>query len=376
MTSIPGVITAPAVMHDLPDLRLGYVPLTDAAPLLVAESKGFFRRHGLRVALDPAASWAALRDRVALGVWDGGQMLSPMPIAASLGLSGVPATWQVTATMGRAGNTLVLGGALADALGDAPFPLAPAAFAAALATLRASGAAAPCLAVVFPFSSHNYLLRHFLAAGGVDPDHDVRLVVLAPPALPEALASGRIDGFCAGEPWGSRAVDLRVGRIALTSAAIWPDHPEKVLAINAATGSARAIAATAAVIEAAAWLAFPENTAEAAHILHSQALPGVPEEIVALALAGRLKLGPDGASVAMPRVIVHGAGETIPDPAEAEWFLGAMRRWGHAPADAALPDNLWRPDLWRRAVAATGLSLPEFAAPPLPLAPFPRSSTP
>ena len=108
MTSAHPPLTAiaPAVTRGLPDLSLGYVPLTDAAPLLVAEEKGFFRRHGLRVALAPAASWAALRDRVAFGVWDGAQMLAPMPIAAVLGLGGVRAAAVVTATQGRNGNTL------------------------------------------------------------------------------------------------------------------------------------------------------------------------------------------------------------------------------------------------------------------------------
>ncbi len=360
------VQTAPALHTGLPDLSLGYVPLTDAAPLLVADAKGFFRANGLCVALTPAASWSALRDRVAFGAWDGGQMLGPMPIAAALGLGGVRADLVVTATLGRNGNTLVLGGSLAEAMGDASFPLTGSAFAAGLRRHRANGAPPPVLAVVFAYSSHNYLLRHWLAEAGVNPEQDVTLVVLAPPALPEALATGQIDGFCAGEPWGSRAVDLRVGRIMLTSGAIWPDHPEKVLALNAdlaARDPARIEAATRSVIAAATWLANPENIEEAAHILHHQALPGVPEAVVAFALRGQLPLSPDADPTPVPRAIVHGTAETYPDPVHAAWFLAAMRRWGHVARGGAAPAGVWRPDIWHR---VTALPAPFIDTPPTP----------
>lgn len=381
LTSPATATLAPGLSRSLPDLSLGYVPLTDAAPLLVAEEKDFFRRFGLRVAVAPAASWAALRDRVAFGAWDGAQMLAPMPIAAALGLGGVRAGAVVSATLGRNGNTLVFGRALADALGDAGFPAPAAAIAAAVGRFRAGVQRPPTLAVVFPFSSHNYLLRHLLAQGGIDPDRDVRLVVMAPPSLPEALASGAIDGFCAGEPWGSRAVDLRVGRIVLPSRAVWPDHPEKVLAFSAELAlrdPARVEAATAAVVAAADWLSHPGHMEEAAAILHRRALPQVPPEVISAALAGRLLCAPDAAAVAVPRAIAFGVAETCPDPAHAAWFLAAMARWGHVPEAAALPQGLWRPDIWHRAVAAAGLAPPPAlpADPPPALPCPPRSALP
>lgn len=341
-----------AVFEGVPDLRLGFVPLTDAAPLVVAEAKGFFRDQGIRVALAPAASWAALRDRVAFGAWDGGQMLLPMAVALGLGLGGVRADLTVSATLGRNGNALVLGGAAAR------FPMTPAGFAD---WVRAVGRA-PRIAVVFPFSSHNYLLRHFMAAGGIDPDRDVRLVVLAPSALPEALAAGEIDGFCAGAPWGSRAVDLRVGRIVLSSGAIWDWHPEKVLALRAGVAAEVAVAATAAVIRAAAWLEEAGNAGEAAEILHARALPGVPREVIALALEGRLAVDADLPAVPVPGAIVHSVAATRPDAGEAAWFLAAMRRWGHVAPGAVLPDGVWRLDVWRAGLAAAGFDEPAFSA--------------
>ncbi len=351
-------------------LRLGYVPLTDAAPLLIAQEKGFFRRQGLAVSLTPAASWASLRDRIAFGLLDGAQMLSPMPIAATLGLGGVQTDLVVGATLGRNGNTITFGDALAGAVAaaaeaDAGVPAKAArmgrALAGVLAARRAAGLPVPVLAIVFPFSSHNYLTRHWLAEAGIDPERDVRLVVVPPPQVADALAAGAIDGFCAGEPWGSRAVDLRVGRILLATGDIWANHPEKVLALTAAAArdTDRAAAVIAAVIAAGAWLDQPENRAEAAHIL-ARALPSVPEEVVGLALNGLLQAAPDSAPVAAPRLIFSRNGASYPFPAHGAWWLSQMRRWEHVPegTDETIIDRIWRPELWRRGAALIGEPVP------------------
>ena len=356
-------LASPALHSGGADLSLGYVPLTDAAPLLVAAAKGVFRAHGVSVALAPAGSWSALRDRVAVGAWDGAQMLGPMPLACHFGLGGVTADVVVTATLGRNGNMLVLGHRLMAELGEVDWPLSAAALGPVLLARRDAGRPA-VLAVVFPYSSHNYLLRHWLEAAGIDPDHDVRLVVLPPSALPDALADDAIDGFCAGEPWGSRAVDLDVGRIVLGSAQIWPGHPEKVLAFSAAAlarDPAPALAATAAIIAATAWLAEPGNIPEAVDILHRTALPNVPAAVIALALRGQVIRAAGEAPTALPGAILHSAAATIPDPAHAAWWLAAMRSWGHAPRGEQAATALWRPDLWQRAAAQSGLpALPAF----------------
>jgi NitT/TauT family transport system ATP-binding protein/nitrate/nitrite transport system substrate-binding protein len=357
-------LSSPAISTGQADLRLGFVPLNDAAPLLVAQALGLFAARGLRVSLAPAASWSALRDRLAFGAWDGAPVLAPMPIAAAAGLGGVRARLSVTATLGRNGNCLVLGGGLLAALDGcaAPeFPLSATDFALALAARRAEGAPPPTLAVVFAWSSHNYLLRQWLAEGGIDPERDVRLVVLPPPELPEALASGSIDGFCAGEPWGSRAVDLRVGRIVLASLHIWPNHPEKLLAFNdaALADEARVVAATAAVIEAMGFLADPANAAHAAMIVQQMALPDVPREVVALAFAGRLVTEADRPAIALPGLLRHDQAESRPEVAHARWFAARMRACGQLNEPVDL-DAIWRDDLWLRAATRAGL------APPLP----------
>ena len=357
----------PGQTADASVLSLGYVPLTDAAPLLIAEAKGFFRQQGLTVSLSPAASWASLRDRIAFGLLDGAQMLSLMPIAATLGLGGVQTDLIVAATLGRNGNTITLGNPLAEEVAAAsPLmdtnPLPAAALVPVLAARRAAGRPAPVLAIVYPFSSHNYLLRHWLAEAGIDPERDVRLVVVPPPGIADALADGSIDGFCAGEPWGSRAVDLRVGRIALTTGDIWPNHPEKTLAFTAARAArepASVTACVAAVIRAGAWLDAPENQHEAAHIL-TRAMPSVPEEVIGLGLRGLLRRHPDSDPIQAPGLIFQRDGASYPFPAHGAWWLSQMRRWGHVPkeTDETIIGRIWRPDIWRQAAALTGEAVP------------------
>ena len=348
-------------------LNIGYVPLTDAAPLLVASRIGFFHDRGLAVRLTQAPSWASLRDRVAFGLLDGAQMLSPMPIAATLGLGGVQTDLVVAATLGRNGNTITIGEALSHEIEAASEnPIVPGNLAAglhaALTTRRNAGRPMPVFAVVFAFSSHNYLLRHWLAAAGIDPERDIRLVVVPPPEVADALAQGRIDGFCAGEPWGSRAVDLRVGRIVLATGDIWPNHPEKILAFTAALAARdpqRVAACTAAILDACRWLDEPANRAEAARIV-ADALPSVPREIIALALDGKYRPLGDADPVAAPNLLFHRAGASYPFPSHGAWWLSQMRAWKHLPpgTDPDIVERIWRPDLWNRAAELTGDPIP------------------
>jgi NitT/TauT family transport system ATP-binding protein/nitrate/nitrite transport system substrate-binding protein len=344
-------------------LRLGYMPLTDAAPLLVAAQQGLFIRHGVEVVLSPLTAWAAIRDRVAYGSLDGGQMLLPMPIATTLGLGGVQEDFSVVATLNRNGNTIVLSEALfadilaADPAGAVPRPMAASALAAGLARRRGRSGRAPVFAVVFGFSSHNYLLREWLASGGIVPERDVKLVVLPPPLVAGQLAEGKIDGFCAGEPWGSRAVDLQAGRIVLTSADIRRNHPEKVLAFPTRVVAAdpdRIVAVIAALMEAGRWLDAPENRAEAVALLCAEALVDIPPEMVARMLAGRLVMAPDEAAVPVDPLRFFANDATFPEAADGRWWLAQMRRWQHVPPQTndAVIERIWRTDLWRRAASS------------------------
>ncbi|MBK1660806.1 CmpA/NrtA family ABC transporter substrate-binding protein, partial [Paracraurococcus ruber] len=329
-------------------LRLGFLQLTDAAPLLVAEELGLFDGVGLRVSLSAETAWAAVRDKLAFGALDAAQLLGPMPIALAAGLDGVKAQVTVGAGLGANGNTLTLSRPLAEEIGRFPRPLPAASFAAA-ARRRADAGRPVTLAVVFPYSSHNYLLRWWLASGGLDPDRDLRLVTVPPPLCARRLADGAIDGFCAGEPWGSHAASLGIGTIALSSGDIWPNHPEKVLAFAAGYAlqdPESATACTAAVIAATRWLDAPENTREAVAILRRRLFPALDAAEVAAAFDGTAEGIPQAAPMRFRTA-------TLPRRDQAAWWLRQMRRWGHLPAGIADSTALapWRQDIWRAAAA-------------------------
>ncbi|WP_270934304.1 CmpA/NrtA family ABC transporter substrate-binding protein, partial [Falsiroseomonas oryzae] len=329
-------MAGPALRGTTPTLRIGYVPLTDAAPLVVADALGFFAAAGVSVRLSPERAWAAVRDKLAFGALDAAHLLGPMAVALAAGTGGLRRRLDVTLRLGRNGNCVVLSHALADAAGAFAPPLAAGSFAAALLARAEEGLPPPTLAVVFPHSSHNYLLREWLASGGLDPDHDLRLVVVPPPQMARALAEGAVEGFCAGEPWGSHAVAQGVGRFALSTGDIWPGHPEKVLAFaeGLATRETEAvIAATAAVIEGQRWLDDPANHAAAAALLAERIFPGVPPATVAAALAGEVAAPPGGAPHRLSCPLGFDATAPLSAEAAARWFA-AMRRWGHLP-DAA-----------------------------------------
>lgn len=341
-----GTSTAPA-------LRIGYVPLTDAAPLVVAEALGLFAAAGVRVTLTPERAWAAIRDKLAFGALDGAHLLAPMAVALATGAGGLRRRLDATLRLGRNGNTIVLSHALAQSVGAFEAPLPAQALAAALHARAEDGLPPPTIAVVFPHSSHNYLLRAWLAEGGIDPDNDIRLVVVPPPQVARALAQGAIEGFCVGEPWGSHAVAQGAGRFALSTGDIWPDHPEKVLAFAeglAARAPEAVIAANAAVIAAQRWLAEPANRPAAVALLSQRLFAEIAPATLAAVLGGLVAAPPGGTPHRLAAPLGFDPG-TPPSPETAARWFAEMRRWGHLPADAAEADAraAWRPDLWRRA---------------------------
>ncbi|HSK29243.1 MAG TPA: CmpA/NrtA family ABC transporter substrate-binding protein, partial [Candidatus Limnocylindria bacterium] len=200
-------------------LRIGFIPLVDAAALIVAVDKGFTAAEGLEVDLVREVSWSNVRDKLNIGLFDAAHLLSPVAIASSLGIGHVRVPIVAPFNLGLNGNAITVTPALFDAIaGEAYGDIAnPANSARALARVaaarRAKGAEPLTFGITFPFSNHNYQLRFWMAAGGLDPDEDVRLVVLPPPYMAESLANGHVDGFCVGAPWNSVAVDLGMGRI-------------------------------------------------------------------------------------------------------------------------------------------------------------------
>jgi ABC-type nitrate/sulfonate/bicarbonate transport system substrate-binding protein len=353
------------------DIRLGFIALNDAAPLIVAKEKGLFADEGLDVVLSREASWANIRDKVSVGLLDGAHMLAPMAIACSLGLSGPTTPMIAPFALNLHGSAITVSTALADAMRDldpagmAGRPRTARPLRAVIEARRAAGEALLTLAVVFPFSMHNYELRYWLAEAGVDPDHDIRLVVAPPPRMAPRMASGEIDGFCVGAPWNALAVAEGSGEILTYAAEIWRGGPDKVFGVTAdwATRHPRTLLALQrALLRAAVWCDEPENRAELSAILARGEYLGASVDIIRQSLVGSPSFAagePSEGSV--DSIIFHRYAASFPWRSHAVWFLTQMLRWGQIDASVdiqAVAEAVYRPDLFRQAAAQIGEAAP------------------
>lgn len=339
-------------------LRLGLLPLADAAPLAVAKSRGFFARHGLEVELRVERSWAGLRDKLAMGVLDAAQMLAPMPVAATLGLDGMAVPMVTALSLNLNGNAITISSALHQRMQRHAPPGADAAqwaraLARALEEDRAEGRPPPTFAHVFPFSTHHYELRMWLCSGGIDPDTQVRLCVVPPPRMVTELAAGHVDGFCVGAPWSEVAERRGLGVTVTTKFAIWNNSPEKVLGVTREWADAHPAthrALVAALIEAARWLDLPEHRAEAAQLMIGNGWVQAPAEAVRHSL-----LAQSGG------LLFHRHAATFPWRSHAIWFALQMLRWRQcwsAPDLSALAQEVYRCETYREAAALVGEPCP------------------
>lgn len=351
----------------LTPVRAGFIPLVDAAALIVAADRGFAAEEGLRLELVREVSWANVRDRLMLGQFDAAHMLAPLAIAASLGSDYVRIEMTAPLALGLNGNAVVVSSDLHHAIGDAATgdlndPVATGrALSRVIAARRNRGAEPVVLGMVFPFSSHNYQLRYWMAASGIDPDRDVRLVVLPPPYMADALAKGQLDGFCVGAPWASVAVTRGAGHILHFGVDLIARCPEKVLAVRSNWAAANAPTLrrlVRAVARAAIWCAMPENRPELAQILAPPERLDIEPQTIHQILDGRLTVAPSGEIRAHGRFFVlDGWAALRPDPRHALWLYAQMVRWRqieHSPDAAAAAARVYRPDLFDAALAARG----------------------
>jgi len=340
-------------------IRLGILPLADALPLVVALKKGFFEKHQLKVELTVERAWAALRDKVSTGLLDGAQMLAPMPIAAALGIDGVGVPMVTAMGLNLNGNAITVSPALYQRLCAVGGEVrGPAASAIALAQLikadRAAGRPPLVFAHVFPFSTHHYELRMWLASAGIDPDVDVLLRVVPPPRMVEELEAGRIDGFCVGAPWSDVAAESGSGVVLASKHQIWNNSPEKVLAVTRAWATANPQTLrrlVAALIEAARWLDIPAHRREAGYMMISGGWLQAKES----ALQSALTMRADG-------LLFHRYAATFPWRSHAVWFMLQMLRAGQCKnlGDAmALAEQIYRCDIYREAAALVAEPCPD-----------------
>jgi len=344
-------------------LTVGFIPLVDAAALIVAVDKGFAAAEGLDVALVREVSWSNVRDKLNIGLFDAAHLLAPVAIASSLGLAHVKVPIVAPFNLGLNGNAITVAPSLhaailAEADGDPADPMVTAkALARLVAARRASGREPLTFGMTFPFSTHNYQLRFWMAAGGVDPDEDVRLVVLPPPYMVGSLANGHVDAFCVGAPWSSVAVDLGIGHILHCVSDLFAQAAEKVLAVRepwAEQNPETLAKLLRAHGRAAGFIADPANRDEVVRLLAHPERVGVDAEAIRRTLDGRLKVFPDGTVRERPHYLVLGQGSTgRPDPVQAAWLYAQMVRWGQAafsPQGLEGARRVFRPDLYDAAL--------------------------
>jgi len=345
-------------------VRAGFIPLVDASVLIAAAEFGFAAREGIALDLVRDVSWANVRDRLAFRQFDVAHMLSPMPVAAALGLGSNPSPTITPFSLGRGGNAITLSTRLyarmqaeADLAGGETALANAEALAKVIARMKRDGEALPTFGMTYPFSSHNYELRYWLAAGGIDPDADVRLIVVPPPLTSDALAAGAIDGFCVGAPWNMVASERGVGRIVAAKQDLWPSAPEKVMATRPewADSHPETLSRLIVALDAAArWCDRPENRDALAEALADTRYVAAPVDIIRRVLRGEFTVDPQGSQRVIDNYFIfHNDLANYPRPSKARWIYSQMIRWGqieHSPEGERLASSAYRPDLYRAAL--------------------------
>jgi nitrate/nitrite transport system substrate-binding protein len=344
---------------------LGFIALTDSAPLIVAKEKGLFAKHGMPdVDVVKQASWGTTRDNLVLGSAgngiDGAHILTPMPYLISTGKvtqNNVPVPMYILARLNLDSQCISVGAEYAGLkLGVDSKP-----FAAAIAKKKAAGGAAKA-AMTFPGGTHDLWIRYWLAAGGIDPDKDIETIVVPPPQMVANMKVGTMDCFCVGEPWNEQLKNQKIGYTALTTGELWAKHPEKSFAMRADwvdKNPKATLALLKAVQEAAMWADKPENRAEVAQLVSKRAWFNVPVPDIVSRLQGRFDYGTGRVVENSPHVMKFWRDNaSYPFQSHELWFLTENVRWGKFTGKEdfkALISKVNREDLWRQAAKALGV---------------------
>ncbi|WP_390594967.1 CmpA/NrtA family ABC transporter substrate-binding protein [Simiduia litorea] len=362
------------------ELKFGFIKLTDMAPLAIALEKGFFEDEGLYVELEAQANWKVLLDRVITGELDGAHMLAGQPLGATIGF-GTQADIITAFSMDLNGNGITVSNAIWSEMkkniphenGKPVHPIKADALKPVVEKYKADGKPFN-MGMVFPVSTHNYELRYWLAAGGINPgyyapakndtsghiDADVILSVTPPPQMPATMEAGTIYGYCVGEPWNQQAVFKGIGVPVITDYEIWKNNPEKVFGVSKAWADKYPethIAVVKSLIRAAKWLDDNNNAnrPEAVEILSKPYYVGADYDVIANSMTGTFEYEKGDKRDIPDFNVFFRYNATYPYYSDAIWYLTQMRRWGqiaeHKP-DSWYMDTakkVYRPDIYRKA---------------------------
>lgn len=343
-------------------INLGFMPLTDAAPLIVAKELGLFAKRGLDVSLKRQNSWTVLKENLHLGILDCGQMLAPMPIESQLGLNGQQHSVIAPLILSKNGNAITIASKLLQEIAkeidyQPALPLCASLLKNQIKRAKRKGRKLT-FAVVYQYSCHYYQLLYWLKLGSVNP-RDIDIVIISPSNMSAALAAGDIDGFCSGEPWNTIAVRSGVGYTGAVSADIWSNTPEKVLGLLSSyyqKNPQQVLALIAALIESCQWLEHIPNRFEAARLLSLPCYLNTELENIAPSLIGSciVERGAEPRIVANYNQFYHhnDALANCPDKRDGERLLSYMLSAKHLDAKGARQcdvDLIYRSDIYRDA---------------------------
>ena len=367
---------SPVAALDTPEVttaKLGFIALTDSAPLIIAKVKGIFAKYGMPdVEVAKQASWGATRDNLELGSAgggiDGAHILSPMPYLMTLGkITKQPVAMNLLARLNTNGQAISIANTYADLkVGLDSSPLKD-----AFSKAKSGGKEVKC-AVTFPGGNHDLWMRYWLAAGGINPDQEVSTIVVPPPQMVANMKVNTMEAFCVGEPWNAQLVTQKLGYTALITGEFWKDHPEKAFTMRAdwvEQNPKAAKAITMAILEAQQWCEKAENKEEMCTIISGREwLKIEPADILGRA-QGNVDYGIEGKTLENSPLLMKFWADFASYPFKSHdlWFLTEDIRWGYIPGDTdtkALVDKVNREDIWKEAAKALGVADAEIPASP------------
>jgi len=345
--------------------KLGFIALTDSAPIIAAKELGLFAKHGMpEVVVAKQASWAATRDNLVLGSGSGGidgaHILSPLPYFMTLGIQSRQTPMSILARLNVNGQGISVDKEyMADKAN-----LNAGKMKTVIAAKKAAGKKIT-MAMTFPGGTHDLWIRYWLAAGGIDPDRDVGLITVPPPQMVANMRAGTMDAFCVGEPWNEQLVQQHLGYSAVSTGQMWMNHPEKAFAMRSdwvAANPNAAVALTAAIIEAQRWCDNPANVARLAMMIGGRDYLKVPVGDIASRLQGNFGMGDGRRFTNAPFKMKFFAGNaSFPYKSHDVWFITENQRWGKIPMNVnamSVVGKVNRSDIWRKAAASIGVAGP------------------
>lgn len=354
------------------NLKIGFVPLTDCAPLIVAKEQGFFNQHGLNVKLYKEASWSTIRDKLVFGEYDAAHLLAPMLMATTLGINSIKKPLVTAYSFGLNGNAISVSNDLFKQMHAydpelIQYPERSAQVLKKVVENRESGEKSKLrFAVVFPFSMHYYLLNHWLKSGGLAVNEDVEILVVPPSNVVQAMEEGMIDGYCVGEPWNTHAVKSKVGVTVITGYEIWNNAPEKVLGVRADWAEQNQKVHEKLILslyEASEWIDQQENRSLLIEYLSLPHYVGAPKSSIDNAIKGEVCNPICKTCRSVPNfTLPFQYHANFPWQSHAEWILNQMVNLNQISGDMDIKEvakSCYLPDVYRRSIHNKGVKVPQ-----------------